>query len=460
MDNYQKAYTDLHYENGRDFEELTKEELYHMVYHERITGYYNWNHMWRYFDARHDKIGAPYCSVHFDIKDFKLVNVNFGHEVGNNLLRGVCAQMEKEKKKGWVYQAAKCDNDNFAMIVEELPEEVLIEKLTAFFDSISTLEERPEYHIYYRCGVVTAQDALMQNSKVADLAKFAQRLGQSYNKNDINFYTGAMYEKMLLGKFYLSDLDRAIAEDEFVVFFQPKYDIHTNRIVGAEALVRWNHRHEKMIPPCDFIPVFEENEVIGKVDQVVLAKTCAALAQMKEEGMVMYPVSVNLSRRRIKSPTLMDELCSVIDSYGVEHPLVEFELTESAAYSDTGHLFNTLNNLHDLGFHISMDDFGTGYSSLSLLKNLPLDTLKIDKSFVDSICFENEKARENVLLRDIIYMAKDFGLACVAEGAERKEQVDFLRTIGCDKVQGYYYSRPIPIPEYMKKVREQEAKRG
>ena len=446
------AYEIAHPENGREIDAMSKEELYHRVYHDTITGHYNWNYMWSKLDRRHIPAEFEYCFVHFDIKDFGMINEVYGHDNGNDLLKLVCEQMSKETD--WVYHSVRCDNDNFAMMTKAMPREALLEKLQMFFDRISILPCDESFRVYYRCGVVTAEDSLSKNDRVADWAKFAQRLGKKRDCTEIHFYTGEMYEKMKQGKYYLTYLDQAIKNDEFLVYLQPKYDIHTETIVGAEALVRWNYKHEKLIFPGEFIPVFEENSVIGKVDQVVLEKTCKLLRDMKEEGLPLYPVSVNLSRRRMENKHLLEQLVGCVDKYGISHDLIEFELTESAVYEGEEEMFHLLRELRNLGFKISMDDFGTGYSSLSLLLNMPLDTLKIDKCFVDCIDADHEEKKECKLIKAIISMAKDLSLCCLAEGVEKKEQVEYLRKIDCDKIQGYYYSKPLPGEEYVRMIRE------
>lgn len=441
-----------HFENGRNMSEMTKEELYHHIYHDSITGYYNWTYMWKHLDKRY-RDDTPFCFAHFNIKDMKMVNDIYGHEAANDLLISICNALEEERRAGWVLQACRCDNDNFSMMLKVLPEEEITQKLTAFFEKVSRLPCNQRYKIYYRCGVVTADDALATDDRVADYAKVAQNLGQAYHKTEIFFFNDEMYEGVIRGKKLLARIDTAIAENEFQVYLQPKYDIHTEKIVGAEALVRWNYEHKKMLPPYEFIPLFEETGMIFKIDQEVLRQVCDLLARMIKEGLTPVPVSVNLSRIRVKSPHLKNDLLSVIDAAGIPHNLIEFELTESAAYNDDAAMIGLLNDLHSLGFMVSLDDFGTGYSSLSILRKIPMDTLKIDKSFVDVISFDKSETRENYLIKDIITMSKHLGFVCLAEGAESKEQVDFLRSAGCDKIQGYYYSKPVPESEFLDKIR-------
>ncbi|MCQ2610340.1 MAG: GGDEF domain-containing phosphodiesterase [Treponema sp.] len=441
--------------DGQNIDQVSKDELYFRLYHDVITGYYNWNHMWKCLDKRLRPDDFRYCFVHFDIKDTRIVNKTYGHDATNNLLIAVCDKMEECKKEGWVYEAARCDNDNFAMMIKVMPEQEIVEKLNGMFESISFLPCDKNYSIFYRAGVVTAEDALLSDDRVADFAKIAQRTGKTFRQHDVNFYTSEMYRDFIHGNELLSNLTGALADDEFVVYFQPKFDLNTEKIVGAEALVRWYYKHEMMLCPADFIPIFESNSVIGKLDNVVLDKTCQVLAEMRNQGLELFPVSVNLSRSCVKDDNLIKTICATVDKYNIPHEKIEFELTETAAYTDIQGMFRVLKELRDNGFPVSMDDFGTGYSSLSLLKDMPMDTLKIDKSFIDSITHADSDSRENLLVRDIISMAKHLGFICLAEGAEKQEQIDFLRKAGCDKVQGYYYSKPVPVDQYISKVKAQ-----
>ena len=264
-------------------------------------------------------------------------------------------------------------------------------------------------------------------------------------------YTDKMHDDLSWGNYIKAYVETAIEQDEFVVYLQPKFDIKKETIKGAEALIRWNYKNKEFLPPYRFIPFFEKDGSIGKIDDIVLKKVCAALARWKEEGKPLYPISVNLSRSRLYNENLIDNLVSIVDSFGVDHSLIDFELTESATYDNMEHMLSVLEDLRSRGFKISMDDFGTGYSSLSLLTQMPIDTLKIDKSFVDTVATANERQEDIIVLRHIITLAKELGFVCLAEGAEIKSQVERLRDLGCEIIQGYYYSKPVPITEYDEK---------
>ncbi len=427
-------------------EDYAKEELYRRSFYDIITGYNNWSWMWECLMSYYLGGIKDYGFVHFDIKDYKMINELYNHYVGNDVLVRITKNITAHKD--WIYYGARCHNDNFALMIKDMPEEETKEKLSAFFEEISTLNVDPSYRIYYRCGVVSMRYAMNTGDTVADYAKMAQATGTKINETEIHFYTNEMHENILWGKQLKAYLDTAIRLDEFLVYLQPKMDIESETVCGAEALIRWNYKHKGLMPPYRFIPYFEADDSIIKVDEVVLHKVCAKLKEWKEKGYSLYPISVNLSRKHMEQNGLADHLVDIVDSYGVEHSLIEFELTESAAYDNQNYMVSVLHELKSKGFLISMDDFGTGYSSFGLLKDMPLDTLKIDKSFVDLIAVEEEPNKNKIILGHIISMAKDLGIHCLAEGAEEYAQVVALRELGCETIQGYYYSKPIDVESF------------
>lgn len=429
-------------------DEFNKEQLYKMALFDPITGHFNWNHLAPFLEIPQDAGINDYAFAHFDIKEFRVINEVYGHIAANNVLSNIVKAMNETD---FIYTSARCHNDNFAMLIKDMPIEETIEKLEAFFDKLSRLMEDPSYRIYYRCGIVPMQRAMLAGNRVADAGKLAQALGTGHNRTDIVVYTDEMHDDILWGNYIKAYMDTAIENDEFMVYLQPKFDIAHEKIKGAEALIRWNYKGKQFLPPYRFIPFFEKDGSIGKVDDIVLKKVCEAFAKWKKEGKALHPISVNLSRNRLYDVHLIEHLKGIVDSYGVDHSLIDFELTESATYDDKDHMLEVLRELRQNGFAISMDDFGTGYSSLSLLTEMPLDTLKIDKSFVDRVGTEDESEKDIVVIRHIISLAKELKFTCLAEGAEQKCQVDRLRELGCEVIQGYYYSKPIPLKEYEEK---------
>ena len=436
-----------------DYDSFEKNFLYKMAFFDPITGHYNWNHLVPFLESPCDYGIKDYAFVHFDIKEFRVINEIYGHIAANKVLCNVVKAMNESE---YVYTSARCHEDNFAMMIKDMSEEKTIEWLKEFFESISHLEEDPNYKIFYRAGVVPMKRSLLSGNRVADAGKMVQNLGVNRNVTDIIVYSDKMHDDIVWGTFIKAYIDTAVENDEFLVYLQPKFDIQSEKIKGAEALIRWNYKNKEFLAPYRFIPFFEKDGSIGKIDDIVLEKVCEALDKWKKEDKPLYPVSVNLSRERLYDSHLVEHLTDIIDSYNVDHSLIDFELTESASYDDTDQMIKVLSALRERGFKISMDDFGTGYSSFSLLTQMPLDTLKIDKSFVDKIGSESDKDGDIKVIRHIIELAKDLKLTCLAEGAEDKNQVDKLRTLGCEVIQGYYYSKPIPLEDYDKKYLQEE----
>ena len=432
-----------------DMDALKKKTLYRQSFFDPITKHYNWNHLQAFLEMPMDYGINDYAFVHFDIKEFRVINEVYGHIAANKVLCNIVKAMNEAE---FVYASARCHNDNFAMMIEDMPEDEMIECLQDFFEKLSYFDGDPNYKIYYRVGVVPMQRTILNGNRVADAAKLAQSLGQNMNKTEITIFTDKMHDDISWGNYIKASMDNAVSNDEFMVYFQPKYDITGDSPVlkGIEALVRWNYRQEDILSPVKFVPFFERDGSIGKIDDIVLKKSCETLARWKREGKNLYTVSVNLSRSRFYFENLIDHLVSIVDSYHVDHHYIEFELTESATYEDMDHMMGILEELREKGFQISMDDFGTGYSSLSLLTEMPLDTLKIDKSFVDKLGLEHEKREDVVVISHIISLAKELGFTTLAEGAENENQVRRLKELGCETIQGYYFSKPVQIEEFEK----------
>lgn len=441
-----KLYNDraIHIMND-DFSVFEKKELYKTAFTDFITGDYNWNHLETYLEVPADKGINDYAFAHFDVKEFRVINEAYGHIAANKVLTNIVKAM---KESDFIISSGRCHNDNFAMILKDMPEEEMVQKLKDFFEKLSVLEEDPNYKIYYKCGLVPMQRTMLSGNRVADSAKMAQALATNQKRTEIIVYTDKMHDDLSWGNYIKAYVETAIEKDEFLVYLQPKFDILKEKIKGAEALIRWNYKGKEFLPPYRFIPFFEKDGSISKIDDLVLNKVCQTLARWKEEGKPLYPISVNLSRNRLDDKNLIDNLVSIVDQYRVDHKLTDFELTESASYDNMENMINVLQELRKRGFKISMDDFGTGYSSLSLLTKMPIDTLKIDKSFVDNVAAENERKEDIILIRHIISLAKELGFACLAEGAESKIQVDRMRELGCEIIQGYYYSKPVPVSQY------------
>ena len=260
-----------------------------------------------------------------------------------------------------------------------------------------------------------------------------------------------MRQKNIEDKLLENDMESALNSHQFQIYLQPQIDLQTKKIVSAEALVRWIHPTRGLIPPFQFIPVFENNGFITRLDLYVWEEAIKTIANWKKESKIAVPVAINLSRMDVEREGVIEALCELMKKYKLESEWIKTELTESICLENEEFILEQMNKLKKFGFKIAVDDFGSGYSSLHLLKSMPVDILKIDKSFLG---MSSEMGyQEEVILRDVIGMGKDLGLQIIMEGVETAEQSEFLEAIGCDIVQGYYYGKPMPIAAFEEELK-------
>ena len=247
-----------------------------------------------------------------------------------------------------------------------------------------------------------------------------------------------------------NEMEQALKNREFVMYLQPQIDIKTGRICGAEALVRWKHPVKGILVPANFLSLFEDNGFITRLDLFMWEEACRYIADLQKRD-IMLPISVNVSRRHIGETDIVEMLTGMVKKYGFNNRYLEIEITENLFLQDVTELFEDMGELKNRGFRILMDDFGSGYSSLNMLRKAPIDTMKIDRFFLDEIM---STERGKIIVESSVRMAKMIGLDVIAEGVETKEQLEFLRSIDCDIAQGYYYSRPIPVDEFEEFLKE------
>ena len=422
-------------------------EREYRIYHDPVTGHTNWDWMWQQIDFKTTEKSIPYNFVHFDIKQFKMFNELYSHEVGNEVLKFVS---KKIYEQDFISYSCRCHNDNFAFVVSPDFSDDLKLRLEKMFEDMKCMPGLEEYPIYYRAGVVEADMTLRTNDSVADMAKMAQANGRKLNCTEIIFYDEKFKDVIVRGEHLKMDLPEAMLRDEILVYLQPKIHAATDELYGAEALVRWMYHGTKLMFPNEFIEPLERNNAIGILDEHVLDKVCRYFEKWRAEGRKLYPISINLSQKELYKETLVEDIIAIVNKHNIDRSLIEFELTESSLHNDREYMLDVMRRLREEGFALSMDDFGTGYSSFSILKDIPLDTLKIDKSFIDSVGSEGD-IKGSKIVEYLIGMIKVLHLKCVAEGVESKEQKDILNGWGCDYIQGYYYSKPIPVEAFEEK---------
>lgn len=383
--------------------------------------------------------------LYLDLDDFKKVNDTIGHMFGDLLLKNVGSLLKK--CLGEKATVTRLGGDEFVAVLPRIDDE---EELVKFIENIIKAFQNPwilddrEFYITVSIGVTLypkdgeASHILLKN---ADTAMYSAK---NNGKNSYYFYTPDLNEKMIEKLEMENNLRHAVERNEFMVYYQPKVHMHTGNITGVEALIRWKHSTKGMISPNDFIPIAEETKLIIPIGEWVLRNACEQNKIWQELGYRDMSVSVNLSVIQIQQPDFIEKVKSILKETGIKPSSLELEITENIIMEDFEFTNNILNHLRGLGIHISLDDFGKGYSSLNYLKQLEIDVLKIDKAFVDDI---TENSHQQAIVKAVIEMAHNMDITVVAEGVETWEQFEFLKSLHCDKVQGYLFSKPISVLE-------------
>lgn len=349
----------------------------------------------------------------------------------------------------------------FVLIMAAHKEEDIRETLLHMFDNFNSIPN-VDIKSVFCCGVAEFDakrlapteeqlDYCIDNCAIAMTAWRAKNKNRSEgitytHKDSIYIYNEKFRDEIRANNVLEQELEPALAAGEFLVYLQPKYDLKTNALAGAEALIRWNYKGTGILPPYKFIPVFESNGSIALIDSYVFRQSLRILRRWEQAGKRLVPISVNLSQVQFLNPNLVAELKQEVEGYRDLLKYVDIEITESATVDDSSHVIEVLRQLKDIGFKLSMDDFGTGYSSLSNLSVMPFDTVKLDKSFVDRMKPTDRKSM--LIIKDIILIAKHFNIHTLVEGVETLQQKNLLRDLGCEYCQGYYYSKPIPVKEF------------
>lgn len=414
--------------------------MLNMLEYDQLTGLYSreffYQRVNRILEQNPTKEYDLICS---DIENFKLVNERSGEKMGDELLCYVAELLRKLLGSGDI--CARIRGDVFAFLVEhgecDFEETLDHQAKIGYTDS-------PVSNLIIKHGIYENIDRSLPVSVMCDRALLALRHIKNQYGQYIARYDDSLRLALLREQQILDSMEPALADHQFQVYFQPKHEICSGSIIGAEALVRWNHPQFGFMSPGEFIPLFERNGFISRLDAYVWDETCRILTDWKERGLPLIPISVNLSRSDFNVPDLAERVCNIADSHGVDHELLHLEITESAYTDNPQQIISTIHKLREMGFKIEMDDFGSGYSSLNMLSELPIDVLKMDMHFIQQKATEQNRS----ILNFIISLSKWLNLPTVAEGVETKEQMEYLKSIGCLYVQGYYYARPMPAKEF------------
>ena len=391
--------------------------------------------------------------VSCDLDDYRMIASMFGAQKGDELLRGVYECIKSGLTEG--EPVARVDADHFAFHLVERQRSAVLERLRQIERRIRRLSDKMGViHLVPRFGIyaMRPEEDARRSCELANLALGAAR---SSADNTVAFYQdldqNAFFENMQLEDRF----DEAIGEHQFKAYYQPKCNPKTGEIVGGEALVRWVQEDGTMLSPDRFIPLFEKNGAIGKLDEYMFTCVCAQLSQWRREGLEIRPVSVNLSRASLCRQGVALAYKRILEGYGLSTWMVPLEVTESAMISDDA-VISVLQEFYRYGFRIEIDDFGKAQSTLPMLKLPFVDTVKLDKSLID--CIGDRKGE--IMLRQVVRLCYELGLYTTAEGVEAEDQVDFLRALDCTDIQGYFFSPPLPVEKYTEKLRQQARKRA
>ena len=379
------------------------------------------------------------------IRNFKLINNNVGFLEGDKILKNIYYEIEKHLNKGEFL--CRSEIDNFFICMKENDEEIIKRRLKEIEIDINKCEWEysSKYSIQFAFGLALVEDTSMDHRTIMNYARFSC---SNYKKTrEFKNYSKIVEELSRENRLNYM-FENSLKNGEFKVYLQPKMNIKNNRCQGAEALVRWIHPEEGMISPGEFIGLFEENDKIIELDFYVFEEVCKIIKSWIDNDKNVVPISVNLSRKHLKNTVFIDKFVDIKNKYSVQDGLIEFEILESVALDDEkiNILISILDKIHQNGFLCSLDDFGSGYSLLSVLSELRVDTIKLDRKFFRD--FEDERSKN--VIESFINVCERINTKVVAEGIESKEQLDYLRKVNCELVQGFIFSKPIDVESFEK----------
>lgn len=385
-----------------------------------------------------------------DLDRFKNINDSLGHPVGDRLLKQIGQRLIKNIREGDI--VARFGGDEFAVLVDNVASRDLATTIAKnMLDALSPVFRIDDHDLYITASIGISiypvdGDESSELLRKADIAMYrAKELG----KNNYQFFASDMNQRAVERLSLENSLRRAVEENQFELYYQPQVDLATRQIIGVEALIRWNHPQRGVVSPLDFIPLLEETGLIVEVGDWVVEEACRQSAAWVSKGLNPVNMSINLSPRQFYSPDLADRIKKTVEGCGVNPELFEIEITETVLMDNASAVVDTIFSLSDFGIRIALDDFGTGYSSLSYLKRFPIDTVKIDKSFVQDIARDDDDA---AIVQAIIVMCERLEISVIAEGVETDEQRDFLKENGCQRIQGYLVGRPVPADQVQRLI--------
>ena len=430
-------------------QKLMQDKVTYLANFDPLTNLPNRNHFIEMLDRHLKEISNPnhqFAVVKLDIDGFKYINATLGNKIGNELLKQI-----PNRIKGYLTEQdiiARRGGDEFFILIDGINSiddlKITINKIMNGIGEPFNIEGY-ELYITVTIGISTYPENGMTSLELLRNANLALNNAQKRGRN--NYYILSQSSSIQSFKNYGigRDLKKAIEDREFTIYYQPRVDAKSNKIISAEALIRWNHPEWGIVSPAEFLSFAEENGLISEIDDWVFSEVCHQIKKWKDASIPVVPISINISAMHFLKQEWTRKVASIIREAGIHPSDIEFEITESTILNHSDMVKNTILKLKELGISIALDDFGTGYSSLSYLTQYPFDVIKIDKSFIRNM---NNSKRDLHLTKSIIYMAKGLQLRVVAEGVETVSQLTTLQNEECFEVQGYLYSRPVPVHEF------------
>ena len=417
---------------------------------DQLTGGKNKNRFYRDCEKISKKISPEKLAmVVLDIDKFKYINDRLGYDEGDRILvrihKTLADCLDKEEP------FARISEDNFACLLKNAPDKDLEMRLHEVFTEFN---RRNSFFIKYpvnfsagicRLGQCRGKFDSIDFTTAIDRCKLAKKSIKNKHNSDVAFYDGKIREVSLREKDFENAMPQALENREFECYLQPKYGTNSREIVGAEALIRWNSKEFGFVCPGDFIPLAEKNGFVVELDFFILEEVCKMLRRWLDNGKTPIVISVNQSRLHINDDDYIWRLREIVDKYEIPYEYIELELTESVFTEDAERMIAIMKKLHEIGFKLSIDDFGSGYSSLNLLKDIPADVLKIDREFFNGTV-NSKKGR--AIISSVVDMAKNLEMNVISEGVETQDQIDFLKEIDCNMVQGFYFSKPMKLKDF------------
>ena len=418
-------------------------------YLDTITGMSNMNGITRFSNHLIKRgIFDEYGFAFLNIVGFNYVNKKVGFNAGTKVIKYYAKKLREILDKDELL--GRPGGDNFLIIFKKKN----LDKIKKITDGIAIRirvnSTTVKFNLSSRMGIYMVSAHDKQFDKVISYLSNCIDYAKNYSKTNVVFYTKDVEHRVIEHKEFCQKFKNAISSKEFFVVYQPKVFTKTNSLYGAEALVRWNSSG-RLIYPGEFVEIFEKEHLISDLDFYVLEQVCINMRDWLDKGLDPVKISVNFSNDHLGDEDLVSRINEIVDKYGIEHSLIEIEMTETVDVNEINQLLSYVDGLHNNGFTVAIDDFGIGYSSLLMLQTISVDVLKIDKAFIAEVTGATGK-RENIILRHIINMAEDLGVEIVAEGVETTDQLDNLNNMNCHRIQGYYFDKPLSADDYGKRL--------